>query len=317
MSYKLSIIIPAYNEEDNIPVIYSRIEKLAPQIDGKINIIFVDDGSTDRTLNILRDLHKKDKSVSYISLARNFGHQIALKAGLNFAGGDGIVVLDADLQDPPEIIPQMIEKWKEGYQVIYAQRIKREGDTFLKKLTAHFFYRFLNYLSEVKIPLDTGDCCFMDKKVVKTLQKMKEHSPYIRGLRTWVGFKQTSISFAREKRFEGEAKYNFKKSLALAMDGIFSLSKRPLKLSIYLGFLCACFAIVMSCLVVYWRLTQPEARLTGFAINTISMFFIASVQLFVVGILGEYLGRIYDEVKGRPIYTVDEVCGFENFDEDR
>jgi dolichol-phosphate mannosyltransferase len=247
--------------------------------------------------------------VRYLSFARNFGHQIAVTAGLNFTSGKIIIVMDADLQDPPELILAMIEKWRQGYQVVYAQRLVRKQESWLKRSTAYVFYRFLRVLADVDIPPDTGDFCLMDRQVVDILNTMPERNRYIRGLRAWVGFRQTAVHFERDSRFAGKEKYTFAKSWALAVNGIISLSKVPLRLATYLGMLSAGLALVMICLVLYWRLFDPASPLIGFTLITIALFFLGSVQLFCIGILGEYIGRIYEEVKGRPIYTLKEIGG--------
>jgi dolichol-phosphate mannosyltransferase len=250
--------------------------------------------------------------VCYLSLARNFGHQIAVTAGLNFVHGQAIVVLDADLQDPPELIPLLIEKWKEGYQVVYAQRTRRHKESWFKRLPAYVFYRLLRRLTDIEIPLDTGDFCLMDRQVVDVLNVMPERNRYLRGLRSWVGLQQTSIRYERDPRFAGEVKYTFRKSLSLAANGLVSLSRVPLRLSTYVGLLAAVVAILMAALVLYWRIVAPSSPLTGFATIMIAIFFLGAVQLVSIGILGEYIGRIYEEVKGRPLYVLSEVGGFVN-----
>jgi dolichol-phosphate mannosyltransferase len=256
---------------------------------------------------MIRQLHEQNPAVSYLSLARNFGHQVAVTAGLNFARGQAVVVLDGDLQDPPELIPEMIEKWRQGYQVVYAQRIKRHRESWFKRFAAYTSYRIIKYLADIDIPTDTGDFCLMDRKVVDVINAMPERNRYIRGLRAWVGFNQTAVRFERDPRFAGEVKYTFRKLLRLAMDGMFSFSKLPLRLSTYLGLSSALLALFMSCLVVYWRLYYPDSPLRGFTTVMIVIFFLGSIQLITIGILGEYIGRIYEEVKSRPLYTLSEV----------
>lgn len=310
MTPKYSFVIPIYNEEKIIPELYRRISAITAQLDGSTEVILVNDGSRDRSLELLRHLHQTDPRICYLSLARNFGHQIAVTAGLNFVRGQAIIVLDADLQDPPELIPEMITKWQEGYQVVYAQRIQRRKEGWFKRFTAYFFYRLLKQLADVDIPTDTGDFCLMDRQVVDILNCMPERNRYIRGLRSWVGFRQTSIRFQRDPRFAGEVKYTFGKSLALAVNGLVSFSKVPLRLSTYVGLLTAIVAVFMAALVLYWRIVIPHSPLTGFTLILVAIFFIGAVQLVSIGILGEYVGRIYEEVKGRPLYTLAEVAGF-------
>jgi len=307
-----SLVIPIYNEEENINEMYRRLNDVMEKLDGETELILIDDGSSDRSLSIIRELHHRDSRVHYLSLARNFGHQIAVTAGLNFVQGKSVVVMDADLQDPPELILSMIEKWHEGYQVVYAQRISRKQESWLKRFTAYAFYRILRRLAKVDIPADTGDFCLMDRQVVDVLNNMPERNRYIRGLRAWVGFRQTAVLFERDPRFAGTVKYTFGKSWALAVDGIISFSKVPLRLATYIGLLSAAIAIFMILLVLYWRLFQQGSHLTGYTLITIAMFFLGSIQLICIGILGEYIGRIYEEVKGRPIYTLKETGGFTN-----
>jgi polyisoprenyl-phosphate glycosyltransferase len=281
------------------------------QLDAPAELILINDGSRDRSLALLRELHQTDERVCYLSLARNFGHQIAVTAGLNFARGDAIVILDADLQDPPELIPEMVEKWRQGYQVVYAQRTQRRREGWFKRFTAYLFYRLLKNLADVDIPTDTGDFCLMDRQVVDLLNSMSERNRYIRGLRSWVGFRQTSVKFERDPRFAGEVKYTFRKSFALAINGLVSFSKVPLRISTYVGLFSAVVAIVMAALVLYWRIFVPHSPVTGLATIIVAIFFLGAVQLVSIGILGEYIGRIYEEVKNRPLYTLAEAAGFE------
>lgn len=305
-----SLVIPVYNEENNIPELYRRLNRVFEQLGESVEVILVNDGSRDRTLSLLQDLHEKDPRICYISFARNFGHQIAVTAGLNFVRGQAVIVMDADLQDPPELIPLLVEKWQQGYHVVYAQRTQRRKENWLKRLPAYVFYRLLRRLADIDIPIDTGDFCLMDRKVVDVLNALPERNRYIRGLRSWVGFPQTAIYFEREPRFSGDVKYTFRKSLSLAANGLVSFSRVPLRLSTYLGLLAAAIALLMAVLVLYWRIVAPTSPLTGLATIMIAIFFLGAVQLVSIGILGEYVGRIYEEVKGRPLYVLSEVAGF-------
>ncbi len=311
MLFKYSFIVPIYNEEEIIQELYRRIHAVMDQMDGSVELVLIDDGSRDRSLAMMRDLHEQDPRVCYISLARNFGHQIAVTAGLNFSRGQVVVVLDADLQDPPELIPKMVEQWKQGFDVVYAQRTQRHRESYLKRITAYGFYRILKQLADVEIPIDTGDFCLLDRQVVDVLNAMPERNRYIRGLRSWIGFRQTAVLFERDPRYAGTVKYTFRKSLALATNGLVSFSTVPLRLSTYLGFFSAVMSLVMAFLVIYWRLFHPESPITGHAIVAAAVFFLGAVQLFSIGILGEYIGRIYEEVKNRPLYTLSEVAGFQ------
>jgi len=310
-----SLVIPIYNEEENLTEMYRRLNNVAAQLDGEVEIILIDDGSRDRSLSMMRELHYHDSRVRYLSFARNFGHQIAVTAGLNFVQGKCAIIMDADLQDPPELIIKMIEKWQQGYQVVYAQRLSRKKESWLKRFTAYAFYRILRRLSNVDIPTDTGDFCLLDRQVVEILNAMPERNRYLRGLRAWAGFRQTSVLFEREPRFAGKVKYTFGKSWALALDGIISFSTVPLKLATYLGMIAAAIALLMIILVLYWRLFEPVTPLIGYTLITIAMFFLGSVQLICIGILGEYIGRIYEEVKARPIYVLKETGGVINISE--
>ncbi len=303
---RYSLIVPIYNEEDNLPELYRRISELADQLDGPLELILVDDGSRDASLEILRSLHAQDQRVIYLALARNFGHQIAGSAGMDVARGAAIAILDADLQDPPELILEMAEQWQAGYHVVYAQRVSRHRESKLKRLLAYGFYRVLKRLADIDIPTDTGDFCLMDRAVLEVLVLMPERNRYLRGLRSWVGFNQTAVQFHRAPRHAGEVKYTFRKSLNLAIDGLVSFSKVPLRLSTYLGLFSAVVALIMAALVFYWRVTQANSPVTGFAAIAIAIFFLGAVQLVSIGILGEYIGRIYEEVKGRPLYTIKE-----------
>ena len=302
-----SFILPILNEEETILETYRRLARVMDGLEGESEVLLVDDGSNDRSLEMMRDLHQRDPRVRYVSLARNFGHQIAVTAGLAFARGDAVIVLDADLQDPPELIPTMIERWREGFHVVYAQHIARERESVAKKVFAYVFYRFLRLLTNEDIPADTGDFCLMDRKVVDVLNSLPERGRYLRGLRAWIGFRQTAVPFEREARYAGKVKYTFRKSFSLAMTGIVSFSRVPLRIATYLGLLVALFALVMIGVVVYWRLFHPSAPLIGYTIITAVILFLAAVQLLCLGIIGEYLGRVYEEVKGRPLFTLKEV----------
>ncbi|MDX2097692.1 MAG: glycosyltransferase family 2 protein [Leptolyngbyaceae cyanobacterium bins.59] len=311
MPPQYSIVIPIYNEEDSLSELYRRLTAMMATLDGPAELILINDGSCDHSLKLLRELHKQDSRICYLSLARNFGHQIAVTAGLNFARGQGVVIMDADLQDPPELIPELIQKWREGYQVVYAQRTQRKREGWFKRFTAYVFYRILKQLADVDIPTDTGDFCLLDRRVVDVLNAMPERNRYIRGLRSWIGFRQTAVKFERDPRFAGDVKYTFQKSLALAINGLVSFSKVPLRLATYVGLFSALLCLIMLILVIYWRFFTPASPLVGYATIVGAIFFLGAVQLVSIGILGEYIGRIYEEVKGRPLYTLAEVAGFD------
>ncbi len=307
----LSVIVPCYNEEDVIAEMVVRLQGFCSQLElFKVELIFIDDGSQDNTREILKSFAAKDSRIKIIGFARNFGHQIAVTAGIDAANGDAVVLIDADLQDPPEVIHQMIKKWRQGFDVVYGTRTQREGESTYKLATARAFYRLLNWLSDVPIPLDTGDFRLMSRSVVDTLRSMPERDRFIRGMVSWVGFRQTSLPYKREKRFAGKSKYPLRKMLYFATDGIFSFSKKPLRLSIGLGFASAALALIGIVYVVIGRLTSDWVR--GWAGIMFTVLFIGGVQLISIGILGEYIGRIYNEIKHRPLYVADEYYGFQN-----
>lgn len=307
-----SLVVPLYNEEDTLPELIRRLTAIMDQLDAPSELILINDGSKDRSLLLLRSFHHQDDRICYINLARNFGHQIAVTAGLNFVRGDMAVILDADLQDPPELIPELIEKWRSGFQVVYAQRTKRIQESWLKRSLAYWFYRILRQLADVEIPTDAGDFCLLDRAVIDILNKMPERTRYLRGLRSWIGFNQTAVPFSRDARFAGNVKYTFRKSFKLAMNGIVSFSQVPLRLSTYLGLFAAFVSLIMGLLILYWRIFVPNSPLTGFTTILIAIFFLGAIQLVSIGILGEYIGRIYEEVKGRPLYTISEIAGLDS-----
>lgn len=304
-----SVVIPIFNEEEILPELLRRLTVVLAKLDGSAELIFVDDGGTDRSLEILRAYHEQDERICYLSLARNFGHQTAVTAGLNFARGQAVIVLDGDLQDPPELIPNMIEKWRQGCQIVYALRRQRRKESWLKRFSARVFYRVLRKLASVDIPADTGDFCLLDRSVVDVLNGMPERNRYVRGLRAWIGFRQTAVPFDRDPRYAGEPKYTFRKSLGLAVNSIVGFSIVPLRLATYLGLLAAGGATLMALTVLYWRIFQPHTPVAGYTIIAMAYFFLGAVQLICMGVLGEYIGRIYDEVKERPLYTIREIGG--------
>lgn len=306
----LSIVIPCFNEEEVISETVKRLKAFCADLsDLDVELIFIDDGSCDRTRELLRDFAVKDERIHMIGFARNFGHQIAVTAGIDAARGDAVVLIDADLQDPPEVIHQMIVKWREGYDVVYGTRIERLGESGFKLATARGFYRLLNRLSDVPIPLDAGDFRLMSRNVVDTLRAMPERDRFVRGMVSWVGFKQTSLPYKRAERFAGKSKYPLHKMLRFATDGILSFSTKPLQLSIGLGTFAASMALVGILYALGLRIFT-NIWVEGWTALMIAVLFIGGVQLIYVGILGEYIGRIYNEVKQRPLYVVQEYLGF-------
>ena len=302
---RFSIIAPIFNEAENIPALYPRIRDVMDQTGETWELILVDDGSQDGSTDLIRALHAQDARVRPVIFARNFGHQIAVTAGLDYSRGDAVVVIDADLQDPPEVILEMIQKWQEGYEVVYAVRSEREGETWFKEFTASLFYRLIYRITDVDIPLDTGDFRLIDRKVVAVMSQMRERHRFLRGMSVWVGFRQTGVTYKRVARFAGETKYPFKKMLKFATDAITSFSYFPLQLAMYLGFLAAGISILAIPVVVILRASGSHAFF-GQATTLIAVLFLGGVQLISLGILGEYVGRLYDEAKGRPLYIVSE-----------
>lgn len=305
MSNKLiSIVIPMYFEEKVVNECYSRLTKVIGKIEYDYELIFVNDGSTDNTFPILEGIAKKDKKVKVIDFSRNFGHQIAVTAGVDKANGDAVIIIDADLQDPPELIYDMIKRWEIGYDVVYAKRKRREGETFFKLITAKYFYKFLNWMSDIDIPKDTGDFRLMDRKVVEAFKNMPEKNRFIRGMVSWLGFKQTYVEFVRHERFAGETKYPLKKMLKLAEDGIVSFSHKPIKIITGLGVF---FMLVFLAQVIYTIISLIEGvGIKGYFGVSMYISLISSVILLALGIEGKYLVRIYDESNKRPLYVIND-----------
>jgi dolichol-phosphate mannosyltransferase len=298
-----SIIAPIFNEIESIPELYRRVCATMEKVGDPWELILVDDGCTDGSTEKILELAEKDERVRPVIFARNFGHQIAVTAGWDYARGDAVIIIDADLQDPPEVIPDLIAKWKEGYEVVYAVRSEREGETWFKKITAAMFYRIIYRITDVKIPLDTGDFRLLDRKVVNVLKTMRERHRFPRGMAAWVGFKQVGVEYKRAVRFAGQTKYPFKKMLKLALNAITGFSYFPLQLASYFGFISAGLSIIAIPVVVILRLTGLQV-FAGQASTLIAVLFLGGVQLISLGILGEYIGRLYDEAKGRPLYIV-------------
>ena len=306
----VSVIVPCYNEQEVIEQTHKRLTSVLAKLDAKYEIIYVSDGSHDGTNNLLEKIYNENNcdTVKTILFSRNFGHQIAVTAGVDYAKGAAIVLIDADLQDPPELIPEMIEKWKEGYQVVYCQRKKRAGESKFKLLTAKYFYKILTYLSDVEIPVDTGDFRLIDRKVVDVMKSMPEKDRFIRGMVAWIGFKQFALQYDREERHAGESKYPFWKMVKFAIDGILSFSIKPLRLSALLGFTSSFLSLggILYALVM-WAI---GTRVVGWTLMFIAIMFFSGVQLISLGVIGEYIGRTYAATKNRPLYIIDEMRGF-------
>jgi glycosyltransferase involved in cell wall biosynthesis len=311
MKELISIVVPMYFEEEVAQECYNRITAVMNSNNYNYELVFVNDGSTDRTLEILEKIAMNDNRTKVISFARNFGHQIAVTAGIDYAKGDAIVIIDADLQDPPEVIPELVNKWLEGFDVVYAKRKKRKGETWFKLLTAKYFYKFLNYMSDIDIPKDTGDFRLIDRKVAAVFRKMTEKNRFVRGMFSWIGFSQTYIEYERDERFAGETKYPFKKMIKFASDGIIAFSSKPLKLVMTLGSASVLVSIIVLLYSILTRLFGHEVQ-PGWASIMVAITFFSGIQLLGLGIVGQYIARIYDESKNRPIYIVKDVYNIEN-----
>lgn len=309
-----SVVIPVYNEEEVVNECYSRIKKVMDSTNEKYEIIFVNDGSKDNTRQMLKEICRVDGNVKLIDFSRNFGHQSAITAGMNYSIGQAVVVIDADLQDPPEVILRMLEKWREGYQVVYGKRLKREGESIFKKATAKVFYRILARLTEFDIPVDAGDFRLIDRKVCDALNKMDEKNRYVRGIISWLGFNTTYVEFVREKRYAGKTKYPLRKMLKFATDAVVSFSYKPLRITSYLGMTLSGVSFIYLIIALFLKLFNVIDTVQGWmSIVAISLFF-NGIVLLVLGIMGEYIGRIYDEVKARPLYVVNEFVNFNGKD---
>ncbi|RJP60590.1 MAG: glycosyltransferase [Candidatus Auribacter fodinae] len=310
----ISVIIPAYNEEDVLDQLIERLIKALESWEDDNEILFVDDGSRDRTWEIIKKYNKKYKNIKGIKFSRNFGHQAAVTAGLNYVKGDAALVIDADLQDPPELLLEFINKWKEGYDVIYAVRKKRKESLF-KKISYFLFYRLLQKLSEIKIPLDSGDFCLMDRKVIDKLNELPEKRRFIRGLRAWVGFKQTKLEYERPARVGGEPKYSIIKLIELALNGLLSFSSLPLRFASIMGLIFAgtsFFGFIFFLVYRIFDLTLFGYKITqtaGITTILLTVLFLGGIQLITIGIIGEYVGRIFEEIKGRPTYILGDTLG--------
>ncbi len=306
MKITYSIIAPIYNEIDNLPELYRRVKQVMDSSGEAWELILVDDGSTDGSTEDIRKLAEADKTVRPVIFARNFGHQVAITAGWDYARGDAVVIIDADLQDPPEVILELAKKWKEGYEVVYAVRAEREGESWFKKFTAAAFYRLIYSITDVKIPVDTGDFRLMDRKVVNVLKQMRERHRFPRGMSAWVGFRQIGVEYKRAARVAGVTKYPFSKMLKLALNAITGFSYFPLQVATYFGFASAGISILAIPVVAALRLAGSHF-FEGQTTTLVSVLFLGGVQLISLGILGEYIGRLYDEAKGRPLYIVSEA----------
>ena len=303
---KLSIVIPIYNEEENIDSLINRLRTVVAQMQISCEYIFVNDGSKDISFQLIKNLALADPAVKYIDFSRNFGHQIAVSAGLDLAAGDRVAIIDADLQDPPELIIEMFAKMDQGYEVVYAKRNNRNGESWLKKFTAKVFYRILKSITSVKIPVDTGDFRIIDRKVVNVLKQMPEHNKFLRGQISWIGFKQTYVEYDRKVRQAGSTGYTYKKMIRLALDGITSFSNFPLKVASICGFVVSGIAFIVMIYALYSRYITKD-YVEGWTSTIISVLFLGGIQLISIGIIGEYISRLSENARNRPLYIINET----------
>ena len=306
---KISIIIPAYNEEESLPLLYDRLNKVISNLESyEFEMLFINDGSKDNTLKIIKELREKDARVSYVDFSRNFGKEVAMIAGLDYAKGDCVIFIDADLQDPPELIPELIKYWEEGYDDVYARRKSRKGETFLKKFTSKMYYKVLQSLTNVEIQKDTGDFRLLDRRCVNALKKLRESQRCSKSMFSWIGYNKKEVLFDRDPRIAGTTKWNYKKLMDLAIDGITSFTTSPLRISTYLSIPTFLALIVYFIYVIIKCITQSVAIQAFQAIILLVLFF-AGIQIMLFGIMGEYLGRIFNETKNRPLYFIKEYNG--------
>jgi dolichol-phosphate mannosyltransferase len=299
----ISVVAPVFNERQSLPEFVRRTVAVLTTLGEPWEIVIVDDGSSDGTTQILEDLARRDRRLRPVIFSRNFGHQIAATAGLDHCRGQAAIIIDADLQDPPELLPELVARWREGYQVVYAVRTERAGESWFKTATASLFYRVIYRITDVHIPLDTGDFRLLDRRVIDALSGMRERHRFLRGMSAWVGFTQVGVPYKREARFAGETKYPLRKMVRLALNAVTSFSHFPLQIATFLGFLCAGVSAAAILTVVILRMSGNQAFF-GQATTLIAVLFLGGIQLISLGLLGEYLGRVYDEVKGRPLYVL-------------
>jgi glycosyltransferase involved in cell wall biosynthesis len=300
----LSVLVPAYNEEEVLPAFHARLAAILQSLNVKWEVMYIDDGSTDRTAEVIGALRRGDARVALVQLSRNFGKEIALTAGLDHARGDAVVVIDADLQDPPELIPKLVERWLGGYDVVYAKRTEREGETFLKKATAHAFYRLIQRLSRVKIPEDTGDFRLLSRRAVDSLKRLREQHRFMKGLFAWIGYPQIAVPYRRDPRLAGRTKWNYWRLWNFALEGITSFTTGPLKVATYIGFVTAMGAFLYGVTVIVKTLLYGNV-VAGYPSLMAVVLFLGGIQLLSIGVMGEYLARTFDEAKGRPLYLLE------------
>jgi dolichol-phosphate mannosyltransferase len=306
----ISVVLPVYNEEKGVAEVYRRLKAVLAGMSLSHEIIFVNDGSRDRSWESILDVARQDRAVKAVNLSRNFGHQIAITAGIDVSTGATVVVMDSDLQDPPELIPHLHARFREGFDVVYAQRRNREGETWFKKTTASMFYRLIRRMTTINIPLDTGDFRLMSRRVVEDFKRLQEQSRYVRGLVTWVGYNQTPVLYDRDPRYGGETKYPLSKMVKFALDGITGFSSQPLRLASHAGLFFAAASLALMVVLTIYKLAGGSGLIPGWTSLAVAVLFLGGLQLLAIGILGEYIGRIYEEAKRRPLYLIKDAENF-------
>lgn len=305
---RLSVVVPAYNEQEVLPEFHRRLSLVLDELEFASEVVYVNDGSTDATVDIIGTLHSSDSRVALVDLSRNYGKEVALTAGLDHATGDAVIVIDADLQDPPELIPELIATWQKGYDVVYAKRVARDGESWFKKASAHAFYRVVQHFSRVRIPEDTGDFRLLSRRALDSLLKIRERNRFMKGLFAWVGYKQTAVLYRRDPRFAGDTKWNYWRLWNFALDGITSFTVAPLKVASYVGMLIAVGAFAYGAFVIVRTLLFGDP-VAGYPSLMVMVLFLGGVQLMALGVIGEYLGRMFEETKQRPLYLVQTYIG--------
>jgi dolichol-phosphate mannosyltransferase len=308
---RYSFVVPIYNEEETLPELERRLRGVLDKLDGEAEVILVDDGSSDRSPELLDDLHRRDARFKVVRLTRNFGHQIAITAGLDCAAGDATIIMDGDLQDPPELAHELIERWREGYEVVYAIRVDRTSEPFLRRSATRLFYRVLHRLSDVDLPLAVGDFRLVDRRALDEFRRLRESNRYVRGLFAWLGFRHVGVPYKREARYAGRSKYPLRKAVTLGVDGLVGFSRLPLNIAMILGFVVSAGAFLLGLVAIGLRVAHVQI-VPGWASVIVVMSFLGGVQLIVTGMMGVYVGRVFDEVKARPLYIVRETEGYES-----
>jgi dolichol-phosphate mannosyltransferase len=304
---EISVVLPVFNEQDGLPELYRRVKGVLVATGLPHEMIFVNDGSRDRSWERILAMATEDRDVKAVNFSRNFGHQVAITAGIDVSSGATVVVMDSDLQDPPELIPELYKKYREGFDVVYAQRRKRQGETWFKRATATFFYRLIRRMTTIDIPVDTGDFRLMSRRVVDDLKRLQEQSRFVRGLVTWVGYNQTPVLYDRDRRYGGETKYSIGRMMKFAFDGITGFSSQPLRLASHAGLLCAAASLALMVALMVYKVAGGTGLVPGWTSLAVAVLFLGGLQLLAIGILGEYVGRIYEEAKQRPLYLVRDV----------